>query len=868
MSAHTDEITVLLVDDDPDLATVAATFLERADERFAVETAASARAGRERLTETAVDCVVSDYEMPGQNGIAFLRAVREDFPDLPFVLFTGKGSEAVASEAISAGVTDYLQKEAGTEQYEILANRVRNAVEARRSDQMLTERTRRLETLISNLPGMVYRCRNEPDWPMETVEGEVESLTGYDAERLERNEVTWGETVLHPEDRDESWAAVQAALDAGRSFEVVYRIRTRGGETKWVWERGRGVEGADGDPRMLEGFITDITERKVREERLEHTTARLEALFENSPDMINVHDTEGNLLDPNPRFCERTGYDADELAEMAVWDVDQSIDPATARETWAAMDSGERLELEGVYRTKDGSTFPVDVHVQRLDVADEDRFVVISRDVSERAAREDDLRRYERIVNTMQEAACVYDEAGRFETVNEYLAAFYGTTPEALVGEESTLVPLIRESTDGDPYRELLDGDRTEICGEVEGEFPGAGHEVLAYRLTPFVVDGTAEGAVAVAHEVTEQRAYRRELEQTNALLSTLFETLPIGVLAEDADRGVLAANERLCELFGMPGSPDDLVGADCETLAAEASDLFAEPEAFVARIEELVADHEAAHDDGLALRDGRTVARSYRQIELSDGEGHLWVYQDTTEREARERRLQRERDRLDEFASVVSHDLRNPLQVATAAVELAGEECDSEHHQTAATALDRMARLVDDLLELARAGDDVGDSESVSLAAVARECWEHVAVGGATLRVETDRRVVADRSRLLQLVENLVRNAVEHGSTGSQNAPRSGDAVEHGPSADDPVTVTVGALPDGFYVADDGPGLPEGTAADVFEAGYSTSDDGTGFGLRIVERVATAHGWTVRATESEVGGARFEVTGVAFADG
>jgi PAS domain S-box-containing protein len=849
MSGRPTRVRVLVVDDDPDLADLAATCLERENDRFVVETAASARAGTARLAEGDVDCVVSDYDMPGRNGIEFLRSVRENHPDLPFVLFTGKGSESVASEAVSAGVTDYLQKEGGVEQYELLANRVVNAVEAARADRMLTERTRRLETLISNLPGVVYRCRLAPDWPMETVEGEVESLTGYTAEQLERSEVVWGEDVLHPDDRESVWADVTTALDEGPSFEVVYRIVTRDGETRWVWERGRRVEPETADGPVLEGFITDVTERKAREERLERTTARLEALFENSPDMINVHDTEGNLIDPNPRLCERTGYTAEELTEMKVWDVDQRIDPAEARETWAAMDAGDRRELSGEFRTRDGSTFPVDVHIQRLNLDDEDRFVVISRDVSDRAAREDELRRYERIVNTMREAACVYDERGRFETVNEYLAEFYGTTPEALAGEQSSLVPKVRAAAEGDPYRELLDGDREEVRGEVEGEFPGAGREVLAYRLTPYVVDGTVEGVVAVAREVTERRTSRRELERTNALLSTLFETLPIGVLAEDADRNVLALNERLLELFGVEGSPEEYVGADCGRLAAEVSDLFEDPAGFVARVDDLVATRESAHDDGLSLRDGRTFSRTYRQIELADGAGHLWVYRDTTEREAHERRLQRERDRLDEFASVVSHDLRNPLQVATASLDLAREEHDSEHHDRAAAALDRMARLIDDLLTLAREGDDVSETEPVSIDGVVRESWGHVAVGDASLVVETDRTVVADRSRLEQLLENLVRNAVEHGSADG-----------------DPVTVTVDDLPDGFSVADDGPGLPDGETEVVFDAGYTTSDDGTGFGLSIVERVAAAHGWSVRATESESGGARFEVTGVTFA--
>ncbi|QCC48787.1 response regulator [Halobellus limi] len=109
--------------------------------------------------------------MPATDGIEFLEAVREDHPELPFILYTGKGSEEVASDAISAGVTDYLQKGTGSEQYELLANRIRNAVEAHESHRLLTERTRRLETLIDNLPGMVYRCRNAPAWPMETVEG-------------------------------------------------------------------------------------------------------------------------------------------------------------------------------------------------------------------------------------------------------------------------------------------------------------------------------------------------------------------------------------------------------------------------------------------------------------------------------------------------------------------------------------------------------------------------------------------------------------------------------------------------------------------------------------------------------------------------
>ena len=137
-------VRVLHVDDEPAFLDLAETFLSRYG--LAVTTAESVPAAREHLAAGGVDCVVSDYELPGADGIDFLRTVREEHPKLPFVLFTGKGSEEVASEAISAGVTDYLQKETGTEQWRVLANRVGNVVERRRSERLVEYGFRAIET--------------------------------------------------------------------------------------------------------------------------------------------------------------------------------------------------------------------------------------------------------------------------------------------------------------------------------------------------------------------------------------------------------------------------------------------------------------------------------------------------------------------------------------------------------------------------------------------------------------------------------------------------------------------------------------------------------------------------------------------------
>lgn len=132
-NTHRQQIQVLHVDDDPNLTDLIKTFLERKDDHFIVETATDADEGLKLISNRSPDCIVSDYNMPRMDGIELLQTVRERYPDLPFILFTGRGSETVASEAIAASVTDYLQKESGAEQYELLAHRIQHDARLSRS---------------------------------------------------------------------------------------------------------------------------------------------------------------------------------------------------------------------------------------------------------------------------------------------------------------------------------------------------------------------------------------------------------------------------------------------------------------------------------------------------------------------------------------------------------------------------------------------------------------------------------------------------------------------------------------------------------------------------------------------------------------
>ena len=324
----------------------------------------------------------------------------------------------------------------------------------------------------------------------------------------------------------------------------------------------------------------------------------------------------------------------------------------------------------------------------------------------------------------------------------------------------------------------------------------------------------------------------------------TLVESMDDAVVALDDTARVVDVNPAAREQFGI----------DPSVVGSPVRDAFAEYPSVLSAIED-----EQTEQDITVENDGQ---KRYYQVKQSPIEaavprvdsasssqrqfGCTVVIREITEQRRRKEELARQNERLDEFVSVVSHDLRNPLNVASGRLELAREEHDSEHLEAVAESHARMEQLIEDLLDLARNGQSLDEVEPLELSSFVEACWSTVETENATLQIETDRTLMADRGRLRQLVENLFRNAVEHGGNN--------------------VTVTVGDLDSGFYIADDGPGIAPERREEVFETGCSTNPDGTGLGLSIVANVAAAHGWEVRVTDSIDGGARFEVTEVTIA--
>jgi len=431
-----------------------------------------------------------------------------------------------------------------------------------------------------------------------------------------------------------------------------------------------------------------------------------------------------------------------------------------------------------------------------------------------------------------------------FRSLNDAFEDVFGLSEAAVRGEpvNPIIVPQQRRTESADIDQKVESG---EMVDRVVRRLAADGPRIFNLRNIPVAVEGKIDG-FAVYTDITERKQRERELER----YETIVETMPMGILVVDENAEIVNVNR--------PGAA--LLGYTVEELTEESFSRFVEDgileESTIERYEDRV---------GTLLSSKNDRKKAVMEVDVTplDGESHIHevhigllpyedefngsvqVFHDITERKENERELRRQNERLEEFASIVSHDLRNPLNVAMGHLDIASRKYDSDSIERVVHALDRMEVLIGETLQLAKQGRMVTETEPLELAEMATGCWEMVDNKDAHLETVGDCTFRGDPSRVKQLLENLYRNAIDHGGSD--------------------VTVRVGVIEDGFYVEDDGPGVPEDERDEIFDAGHTTSEDGTGFGLAIVSEIVDAHDWNISVTDGTDGGARFEITGIDF---
>ena len=703
INAATVTTTALLVDDDGDFASLVADYLEE-QHSLEVRTETDAETALEKLKHADdISCVISDYAMPNMDGLSFLEAVKSRYPDLPFILFAGQGSEEVASKAIRLGADDYLEKDTGETRYELLATRISNCVTIARQQQKLQDLHAAIEhaghaMLVTDVDGTItYANPTMEDisgYSIDELEGETPALFKSGEHDRAFYQELW-ETIL---DGDVWQGEVINEHKNGHQYVIDQTISP-------ITQNGK-----------ITGFVAinrDITVRKRRERDL--------TFFEQAVDQVGTgiaaYDESGTVRYINEAYAEMLGTSSDDLEGDHIAVVNPEFDTDRFESYWDSFDVGETRRLEGVNRRlDDDTTFPVDTVTTHIAVGKDEYHIGTIQDISERKERESELRKFRKAVEEAGHAVLVTDTDGTIEYVNPAFEEMTGYDREAAIGHTPA---ILNSGEHGQAFYQDLWGTITD--GEVwEGE-------------------------------ITNER--------------------------EDG--------------------------------------------------EEFVIDQTIA-----PLTDGGELT------------GFVAINRDITELEEQRRELRRQNERLETFGRTVAHDLRNPLNVIDANLNMARATDDPEEaHTKIRKAVDRMEELIDELLALAKQGKSVLEPKPASLEAVARAGWNTVDTQVMSLNIVADATVLMDESRVQELFANLFRNAREH--VGEEAAIR------------------VGPLPDGFFVEDDGPGIPPEKRDAVLTSGFTTSKKGTGFGLSIVTQIVEAHDWEVTVAESSEGGARFEFHGV-----
>ncbi|WP_207588149.1 ATP-binding protein [Halomontanus rarus] len=500
--------------------------------------------------------------------------------------------------------------------------------------------------------------------------------------------------------------------------------------------------------------------------------------------------------------------------------------------------------------------------------ADEDELVETVVAASDRARR---FRDRSRLLERSPVGQCLVKN-GRIAEANPTLVEMADRDRGALEG--TSVAELGRDVDDGDRIDEWIE---TAVAGEQTGgrfEMSTAVGERLIVD-SRWTAANSGDAVVGTLLTATDRVEPTAEYERESEMLRSLLENVPMSIYFKDCrSRHERVSHHMLCSdpdsfITNQEGKahahPDDIVGkTDFDLYAPSfAEEAVADDRRIMANESPVVGDI-AKSTTNL----GETIYTSTTKAPRYDDDGNViglvGVTMDVTARESHKHELERQNERLNEFTEVLTHDLRSPLMVAEGHLSLLEADATADdvhtHVDKCSNALDRMEQLIEEIRTFVLDGRLVDSPDAVDLDRVATTAWECVDTAAATLEVESDLTIRADEDRLRRVFENLYRNSLEHGREyGSESGRPDGD--------DENVTISVGRLDDGFFVADDGPGIPADQRDRVFDRGFTTGDDSTGFGLAIVANIADAHDWTVSVGDGVAGGARFEFTDVVRTD-
>lgn len=442
---------------------------------------------------------------------------------------------------------------------------------ASRAIEGMKESERKLATLLGNLPGLAYRCLNNPEWTMEFISDGCLKLTGYPASHLLHNSRVSFADLIHPDDRQNVWEGVQKALAEKRAYQLTYRIKSAAGEERWVWEQGCGVFSPDGSVTALEGFITDITDRKRSELQVKESETRFRQITENLRDVFWLTDwTQRKVEYVSPAYEAVWGRSCESLyRDPKSWrDVLHPDDREAVIRAFENAGPSTPFDLEYRIVREDGAVRWI--HDRAIPILGEDgtiqRMAGFSEDIT--ARKEAEFRRWEDetrlrlLLEQMPAIVWTVDADLRFDSSAGAGLAALGLKPDQTRG-----MPMTEYFGTTDPAFPPIAMHRRALAGEsVKYDTIWAGRTYRCYMEPRRTVDGRINGVIGVALDVTDQKRAEERLVESEWRFRGAFDHAPIGGALIGADNCIQQVNGSLLKMLGYTES--ELVGRSFDSIA------------------------------------------------------------------------------------------------------------------------------------------------------------------------------------------------------------------------------------------------------------------------------------------------------------
>lgn len=407
----------------------------------------------------------------------------------------------------------------------------------------LRERQRSLATLMSNLPGMAYRCRNDQDWTMEFIsEGSLE-LTGYAPSDLINNRNMSYAQIIHPDDREKVWNDVQEALQEQRPFKLLYRIKTADGRQRWIREQGRGIFSAAGELEALEGLMIDVTDRIEAEEEVRAREEQFRTLVEASPNALLLVTSEGTIAMVNRRAEIISGYSRNELVGQSVEILLPQRFGREHRRMCADYTARPEPRLMGAGRDlfaarKDGIEVPVEIGLSPIEMPEGLFTLATLTDITLRKKAEEQLRKNEANlqlqISRMPIAYILWSPEFKVLTWNPAAEKIFGYTQQEAMGKHGydLIVPKKVQLHVEPIWQRLLGGDTA--AHSINENITKHGQTIICdWSNTPIKdSSGTVIGVLSMAQDITERKRAEEQLHQVNRSLRALSQCNEIMVRA------------------------------------------------------------------------------------------------------------------------------------------------------------------------------------------------------------------------------------------------------------------------------------------------------------------------------------------------